>query len=359
MNFSIDTLLLLTKKVFLAMGFSEKHAITASKTLVSGDIRGIPSHGISRLKGYVALWKKERLNATPTFKIVHETPSTALLDADSAVGLVSGNEAMKVAIKKATSVGTGWVAVRNSNHYGIAAHHAMEALPKNMIGISMTNASPLAAPPNSTKQMLGTNPISIAIPAGKEPPFVGDMATSVISNGKLENAMRARTTVPKGWVADETGSPSENPKILSENGSLLLLGGNKEGALHKGFILSSMVDILSGVLSGAGYSEWTPPFVSFLQPRKDSPGVGVGHFFGALRVDAFRPVEEFKKDMDKWIQSFRNCNQTDGSPVIIPGDIERIHEEKALRNGINIHEEVCASLKNILQEFSISTETLE
>ena len=172
--------------IFTKMGCPQADATTACDTLLSADLRGVDSHGVARLSGYVRLWDKKRINATPDIRIVHETPSTAVVDGDAGLGLVVAPFAMKVAMEKAEKVGTGWVSVKNSNHYGIAGYHSMMALEKDMIGLSMTNASPLVAPTYSAERLLGTNPISVAIPTRKQPPFVADMATTTAANGKLE-----------------------------------------------------------------------------------------------------------------------------------------------------------------------------
>src|SRR5688500_17956102 len=175
-----------TKAVFQKIGCSDVHAQTATLSLLSADLRGVDSHGVARLSGYVRLWEVKRVNANPHIKIIHETPSTAVVDGDSGLGLVVAPYAMQIAIEKARNVGTGWVSVQNSNHFGIAAHHAMMALEHDMIGIAMTNASPLVAPTFSIDKMLGTNPICVAAPANKEPAFVADLATTTVANGKLE-----------------------------------------------------------------------------------------------------------------------------------------------------------------------------
>src|SRR6185295_7825380 len=164
-----------TKSIFEKIGCSTSHADTATKALLSADLRGIDSHGIARLSGYIRLWEAKRINANPVIKVIHETPSTAVVDGDSGLGLVVAPFAMQVAIEKAKQVGTGWVSVQNSNHFGIAGYHALQAVREDMIGIAMTNASALVAPTFSIERMLGTNPICVAVPAGEEPPFVADL----------------------------------------------------------------------------------------------------------------------------------------------------------------------------------------
>ena len=206
--FSYNHLFDFTYSVFKAIGCSPEDAGIATKVLLSADIRGVDSHGVARLTGYVRLWEAKRVNAKPGIKIVHETPSTAVVDGDAGLGLVVAPFAMQVAIDKAKNAGTGWVSVRNSNHFGIAGYHAMMALPHDMIGIAMTNASALVAPTFSVERMLGTNPIAVAIPAGNQPPFVADFATTTASNGKLEILQRKQQEAPLGWVQDKGGNAS-------------------------------------------------------------------------------------------------------------------------------------------------------
>jgi LDH2 family malate/lactate/ureidoglycolate dehydrogenase len=203
-----------TKSIFLKMGCSANHADLAADVLIKSDLRGIDSHGVARLTGYVRLWEKGRINPTPDIKIVHETPSTATIDGDAGLGLVIAPFAMKVAIEKAEKYGSGWVSVRNSNHFGIAAYHTLLAAEKDMIGFAMTNASPLVAPTFSNERMLGTNPMCYAFPAGKYPPVIVDMATSAAANGKLEIAQRTGKPVPEGWIQDANGQASVDPHEL-------------------------------------------------------------------------------------------------------------------------------------------------
>ncbi|HRH59465.1 MAG TPA: Ldh family oxidoreductase, partial [Chitinophagaceae bacterium] len=172
--FSYTQLYNFTHSIFLSIGCSDADATTAAKALLAADLRGIDSHGIARLTGYVRLWEAKRVNAKPNIEVVHQTPSTAVVDGDAGLGLVVAPCAMNIAIEKAKYCGTGWVAVRNSNHFGIAGYHAMMGLHHDMIGMAMTNASALVAPTFSIERMLGTNPIAVAIPAKEQPPFVAD-----------------------------------------------------------------------------------------------------------------------------------------------------------------------------------------
>src|SRR5688500_2077274 len=226
-----------TKTVFQKIGCSIEDAEIATKVLLSADLRGIDSHGVARLSGYLRLHKAGRINSTPAIKIIHQTPSTATVDGDKGLGLVVAPKAMNIAIEKAKQVGSGWVSVKNSNHYGIAAVHAMMALEEDMIGIAMTNASALVAPTFSVERMLGTNPICVAIPAGKQPSFVADMATTTAANGKLEILQRKKEAAPVGWIQDQNGNSSTDAHVLKNGGALLPLGSDREHGSHKGYAL--------------------------------------------------------------------------------------------------------------------------
>jgi len=352
--FSYEQLYQFTCSVFLAMGCSDADAATATKALLSADIRGIDSHGVARLSGYVRLWEAKRINTTPNIRIVHETPSTAVIDGDAGLGLVVAPYAMQVAIDKAQQVGTGWVSVNNSNHFGIAGYHAMKALAHDMIGMAMTNASALVAPTFSTEKMLGTNPIAVAIPASEQPPFVADFATTTAANGKLEILQRKNAEAPLGWVQDADGVCITDANALKKGGSLLPLGSDREHGSHKGYALGSIVDIFSAVLSGASYGPWAPPFPAYIAMPENMPGKGLGHFFGAMRVDAFRPADEFKQHMDNWIARFRNAKPAAGhEQVLIPGDPEREMEVIRMQEGIPLIEPVLADLQQVAQQMKV------
>ena len=355
MNLRAGALFAFTKEVFMSMGCPEADADLAADVLVTADLRGIDSHGVARLAGYVRLHDLKRLNPNPQIKIVHETPSTAVVDGDAGLGLVVAPWAMQVAIQKAQNVGTGWVAVRNSNHFGIAGYHSLLAAKHDMIGWTMTHAAPLVAPTFAKEKMLGTNPVAVAIPANEEPTFLADFASTAVAYGKMEILQRNNQPAPKGWAQDAQGQSTTDANAVKNGGALLPLGSDRAHGSHKGYGLGAVVDILSGVLSGANYGPWVPPFATAgFMSAAESVGIGTGHFVGAMRIDAFRPAEDFKNNMDIWIRRFRNAEAVEGQRVLIPGDPEREMELIRRRDGIPVHESVVESLEALGKRFGIT-----
>jgi L-2-hydroxycarboxylate dehydrogenase (NAD+) len=335
--YTYEYLLEFTKSVFMKMGCSESDSMIIADVFLAAELRDHASHGMIRIKDYYELWKAGRINVKPDVKIVHESPSTAVVDGDNSVGMVTARRSMEIAIEKAGSAGTGWVAARNSNHFGIAGYYAMMALKHDMIGICLTNANPLVAPTFSVSRMMGTNPIAVAVPALTQPPLVADFATTPIARGKLAVAEKKGEKVAFGLVQDKNGMPSDDPTILKSGGSMLTLGGDRVHGSHKGYCLTSLVDIFSAIFSGANFGPFVPPSVAYLPLLEKQTGKGTGHFFGAMRIDAFRPANEFKAKMDEWINTFRSAKPAEGhEKVLIPGDPERSAEERIKRDGIKL-----------------------
>jgi LDH2 family malate/lactate/ureidoglycolate dehydrogenase len=293
----------------------------------------------------------------PEMKVVHETPITALLDGGGALGQVAGAKGMAMAIEKARVGGVGFVSVRNSNHYGIAAYYSLMALQHDLIGISLTNSDAYVVPTFGREVMLGTNPISVTIPAGKEKPFVLDMSTAAATTGKMEVYSRMGKRIPFGWAIDERGGSCDDPaKVLGNirsraGGGILPLGGEgEESGGHKGYGLDLLVDILSGVLSGSGNTNLLYPKTPEGKPL---PSL-VGHFFGALRVDFFRPVEEFKRDMDDLIRRLKKSGKVEGQErIFIHGEKEFELEEKYRKEGIPLYFKVYEDLKTLAGEVGV------
>jgi LDH2 family malate/lactate/ureidoglycolate dehydrogenase len=342
-------------RVFEHLGYSKEEANICTDVLLSSDKRGIKSHGFARLPGYIRLINEKRINPSPQLSIVREKGGTATMDADGSIGLVSASKAMDLAIAKCQKHGSGWVAIQNSNHFGIAAYHAMKALPENMIGFALTNASPLVSIANGSDRILGTNPICVAIPSNKEIPFILDMATSAVSNGKVEIAKRAQENLKGDWVQNSQGSVTKSPLDMEKGGSLLPLGSTIENSHYKGYGLGAWVDIFCGVLSGANYGKFVPPFVSYLAPLASMPGKGIGHFVGAWDISGFRDISEFKNEMDEWIRHIKSSQAMPGKEILIPGEKEHYSQLKSEKEGIFLEPLVYEKLKDIDSQYQLNT----
>ena len=258
-------------------------------------------------------------------------------------------------MQKADDVGSGWVCVRGSSHYGIAGYYPLQALERDLIGWTMTNGTGFVTPLWGAERNLSTNPIAIAFPGGQEPPIVIDMATSVAPVGKVEIAHRAKSNLPDGWIVDRDGAPSNRPQDLFDGGCLLPLGGDREHGGHKGYCLSAMVDLLAGVLSGANWGPYVPAFtIQEQQERPPRVGKGTGHIFGAFRIDAFMDVDEFHGRVDEWIRTMRNTKPAAGTDgPIIPGDPERLAEEERRQTGIPLPLPVVEDLREVASKTGV------
>lgn len=340
------------EQVFAKLGVPKKEAEITTDVLVLADLRGIESHGVSRMPRYVTGLKKGYIKPQDQSKVVRETKVTAVIDGGHSLGQVVAYKGMELAIKKAKQASVGIVVVRNSNHYGIAGYYSLMALEHNLIGISMTNAAPLVVPTFGRNSVLGTNPISVAAPAAKEKPFVLDMATSVVPRGKLEVLERKGKPIPLGWAVDETGRGSTNPKRVLDalakrlGGGILPLGGEgEEFSGHKGYGLALMVDLFSGVLSGAATG---------LGVNADEKRPDVGHFFMAIDPAAFRPLNEFKRDMDKLVRDLKDSPKAEGQTrIYVHGEKSFARTERHRKEGIPIEPKVVDSLKKIGSELGV------
>jgi len=344
-------------RVFERLGVPGGDAHIAADVLVMADLRGIDSHGVARLRRYADGLRNGAVIAQPHETVVTETPATALIDAGGGLGHPVSHRAMERAIQKAKEYGSGFVTVRNSNHYGIAGYYAMMALQHDCIGMSMTNAGVLVVPTFGRNAMLGTNPIAVAAPAGRERPFVLDMATSTVTRGKLEVYNRLEEPIPLGWATDESGAPTTDAGRVLENsrrragGGLLPLGGAGELLSgHKGYGLALWTEIFCALLSGAAYADLVYPRAADGKPLPSQ----IGHFFGVWRVDAFRPVDEFKAAMDDLQRRLKGTPKAEGEDrVYIHGEKEYEETERRTREGIPLHPKVAADLRALGDELGV------
>ncbi|MSP39523.1 MAG: Ldh family oxidoreductase [Deltaproteobacteria bacterium] len=339
-----EKLIRFVTRSFEKLGVPASDAEIAANVLVASDLRGVDTHGVIRFNPnawYVKWLRDGVMTAQPNIRVIAENSSTALLDADNGMGFVAGHRAMEIAVKKAKETGVGIVTVRNSRHYGMSAYYSMLALPHDMIGIAMTNASRQVVPTFGREARFGTNPMSFAIPAQDEQPFVLDMATTTAAAGKLELAIRLGKPVPTGWALNEKAEPTTDPKVAQQARRLLPLGGSRESGSHKGYGLGILVEILCGVLTGT---------LTALNPNQEPRG----HFFGAIDPSSFRPAAEFKRDMDRLIRELKSTPPIEGeSRVYVAGEIEFETAEERSERGIPLHSSVLKGLRDVGTQLSV------
>ncbi len=355
--FPADHLREFSTSVFRRCGVPEADAILAADVLAKSDLRGIDSHGVARLRSYYEMLDSGRINPRPNIRIVRERGSIATVDGDNGLGLVVGPKANGIAMDKAERHGSGWVSVCNTNHFGIAGYYPLQALERDLIGWAMSNSTKLVAPLWGAERMLGTNPIAIAFPGHEEPAIVIDMATSAVAYGKIEIALRAKTPVPRGWIIDKNGRDTTDPRDMIDGGAQLPLGSERALGGHKGYCLGAMADILCGVLSGANWGPFAPPFALRQEMPGRSVGKGIGHFFGAMQIDGFIDRDEFKKRIDEWIRVLRDTRPVPGTEgPLIPGDPEREAEAVRRRQGIPLLKPVVDDLMDVAKKAGIPFE---
>lgn len=321
-----------TVEVFKHAGVSEEGAKASANVLISNDLRGNESHGVSNgLRRYVSEYNEGKLNARPNFKIERETATTALVDADGALGTEVGPWAMEMAIKKAQTNGMGAVSVHSSGHLAGCGVYAMQAAEADMIGHCMTAGGALQTVPTwGSKPFLGTNPIAYAAPAATMPPFLFDVATTQVANNKIGLARRIGATILPGWVTTKDGEPvlEEIPAPQTGDYHLLHIGGTRENGSHKGFGFALMNEIICNGFTGMG----------------PGPVTGTrhgGHFFMAYQIEAFTDLAKFKSDMDLLLKHAIAIPPSKGfERVVYAGLLEAEEEEKRRLNGIPYHHEV-------------------
>lgn len=329
-------------------GVARAHAEVVADVLVAADLRGIESHGVARLESYyVGRIRSGHLKPRPNYSIARETPTSIVYDADNGLGHPVSKMAMEAVIAKAREFGSAFGAVRNSNHYGIAGYYAMMALDHDMIGMSSTNSVKYAAATFGREVVLGTNPFAFAVPAGNEPAFVLDFATTTVPKGKLEVMKRKQKKLEPGWAIDADGNMTYDPDEALR-GALLPLGGfGTEGGGHKGFGMGLLADILCGVLSGGCFG----PTLPFADETKEG---AISHWFGAFRIDGFRDVDEFKADMDVELRYFKESSAARGAQrIMVAGEPEILKAAYHRQYGIPVHAKVWDGLQRLASELDL------
>lgn len=342
---SADALRTTVERAFAALGMPQEQAAISADALIEADLMGVSSHGVSN---YIQLiyapgLRKGYIKAKPDIRVARDAGAAVLVDGDDGMGHVVGHRAMSEAIERAKANGVGLATVRRSRHYGAAGYYALLAARRDCIGISMTNADSFVVPTHGREARLGTNPISVAAPAGEEPLFLLDMATSTVPFGKIMLAARAGHSIPLGWAADGEGRPTTDPKAAYEARRLLPLGGTYEQGSHKGYGLAMLVDVLCGALAEGIH-------------RGGSVGGSVGHFFCAIDVEKLIPLDEFRSNMDQLIRLMRDTPRVDESePVIYPGWKEHVARVDREANGIPLHPKVLEYLGGLCEELGVES----
>jgi len=318
-------------QIFEKLGLTSDDAAEGADVLTMTDLRGVETHGVSNmLRAYVRDYKAGKLDPRPGWRVVRESPGTAVIDAERRLGIMVGPKAMRLAVDKARTVGVGAVTVYNSGHFGAIGHYAMQAALQGMVGVCFTGAGLSVVPTFASKPMLGTNPIALAAPARHEAPMLFDAATSAIAGNKIRLAIRVASPLLPGWITDKDGIPimEEKPVFDREEFYQAPLGGTREQGSHKGYGFALMAEVLSTVLSGA-------------LPTMLMPGSGSKNHFAAYNIEAFTDVEQFKDTMDQMLKTLRTAKPApDQERVLYPGLSEAEETEHRRAHGIPLHKEV-------------------
>lgn len=327
-------------KIFLAAGASREEAEWVSNLLVKANLVGHDSHGFIRVIQYVKAIQRGDINTNAKLEIVKETPTSALVNGNWGFGQVIAKKAMEIAIDKGRNGTVGTVCAFNVYHIGRLADYTMMAAENDMIGVAMANSLRSVAAYGGVERLLSTGPLSYAFPCGCEFPFVLDIATSVVAEGKVRVALHKGEKLPEGCIIDKNGNPSTNPADYYDGGALLPLGGDSYG--HKGFGIGLAVEVLSGILSMSGQS--------YLPSKK-----GNGLFFQAINIESFLPIDEFKRQVDALVERTKSCKVRPGfSEILIPGEIEWRTERERLSKGIYLPDRTWEEIQTIASSYGLN-----
>jgi len=330
---------------FRAVGVPAPDAEITVDNLIEANLRGVDTHGVTRvLVPYLRRIQKGMMLPTTEISVVRERPSTALLDGHNGIGQVIATHAMQLAIRKAAVTGSAWVSVNHSNHFGAAAYYAQMAVQHDMVAMVATNGPAAVAPWGGRQPILSTNPLAFAVPAGNEPPVILDMATTVVSRGRINLFAKQNLEIPWGWALDEEGRPTTNPHAALR-GTLLPMAG------YKGYGLSLIVDLLSGVLSGANYGMHFPGHLA----EYDRPPHNVGSLFAVVSVDSFMDVDQFKERVDIALREIKDSPcAPEIDRIYAPGEIEYETRQRRLQEGIPLPAEVISDFRSLALELGIA-----
>jgi LDH2 family malate/lactate/ureidoglycolate dehydrogenase len=324
------------RRLLVAHDLSEEDAATVARCLVRADLRGVDTHGLQTLPHYLERVRRGLINPRPNLKVERVTPMAGSLDGQDAFGFVVATKAMAEAIDMAGEFGVGIVSARRSTHFGMAANYSLQAMDAGYIGIVFTNASKAMPPWGGRVGLLGTSPIAVAAPAGKETPFDLDMSPAVAARGKIRRAARRGQPIPLGYALDAKGRQTTDPNIALDGGTVQPIGG------PKGSALAMLMDVMGGVISGAAFGgDVRNHFEEYDKPQN------VGHFIMAMKPDLFVSRDEYLDRMDTLAQRVHACPTAEGfDEVIMPGERERRLEAKHRRTGVPFHAKEVAVLQD-------------
>jgi len=326
-NVDSNKLKILCKKILNKAGCSEKHALVIADSMVSANLRGIDTHGVFRIPMYIGRIQRNFINLEHKIKISNQSNSYIVVDGDNGFGQVVAIEVVNLALKQAKKSGSCIALIHNTNYFAMLAYYMLKVVQQDMIGVIMCNTPPLVAPSGGIEARLGTNPLCAAVPTGKSFPIVLDMATSTAAGAKILLAEQKGEKIPEGWALDKEGHSTTNPSA-ARKGVLLPVGG------PKGYGLGLVIDILSGVLSGANYGVKVPSSL----PKLNNPIPNLGVFIHIINIENFMPIIEFKKRINQDIDSIKSSKKLPGvSEILIPGELEFRTEQKRIKEGIPIN----------------------
>jgi len=328
--------------LFVSAGVSQEKADIVAESLIQADLRGVDSHGVVRAAIYLNRIEQNMINPNASVEIEIEDEATVLVNGNNNFGAVVGTKALDIALEKAKQKGAAIVGVKGSNHFGTGAYYALKAIEKDMILLVISNASQTMPPTGGVRPFIGTNPLAIGVPSGKELPFILDMATSVVARGKIIVAAQKGEEIPLGWAIDKDGKPTTDAHAALE-GSVLPVGG------PKGYGISMFIDILAGVLTGAGFGR----YVNNMYENWEEPQ-NVGHFYLAIDINRFIPIETFKERMDLYIREIKAEPKANGvKEIFIPGEIEHRLVLKRKKEGIELPNKVVEELSELGKRYGI------
>ncbi len=332
----------LLQELFCAAGVTTADAWLLADTLVSADLQAVYSHGSARIGEYIARLREGGWDRAAVFEVIEETLGTALVDGNNGIGQITAARAMRLAIDKAERTGIAWVGVRGGGHFGTAAYYARMAAERDMIGIAMTNASVGIAPWGGTEPLLGNNPWSVAVPSAGEPPMIVlDMANSMSARGKIRLAAQRGEPIPRGWGLDRNGQPTTDP-VEALKGTLAPIGG------YKGYGITVMVDMLTGVLTGAARG------VQVGSPRDAAQPQNVGQSFVALDLNVFGGAATYKERVAAFVAEIKNSPKRPGTDeILVPGEPEYRSQHRQLREGIGLPEEAVKEVRAAARSLDI------